>query len=283
MQTVYVDLLFLINFSMDFLCMLLVSKIIFRRLSYPRAILGAVIGGIYSVAILFMPPIGRLEIIPDLLCCLLMCLTVFAKKEDGLKRLFSNTVTYTVVSMLLGGIMTATFNLLNSSGINLEGAGENDIPPWLLLTVGASAFFATFAGGRFLRRRARETTAEISVTLGGKSLTVNAMYDSGNLLKDCVSGRPVIVIDESHIPSLFEGLKKIDVENLELLDEEAAERISIIPYSTASGEKTMVAFRPKKLTVSSEGHVSEKSALVGFAKINRAYVDCSAIIPTELL
>ena len=143
--------------------------------------------------------------------------------------------------------------------------------------------FTALIGGRFLRHRAHTTTAEINVTLGNKSLTVNAMYDSGNLLKDCVSGHPVIVIDEKHVPNFFVGLKSIELDSINLLDSNLASRISLVPYSTASGEKTMVAFRPHKLTVTLNESTSEVIALIGFAKIKRTLCNCSALLPSELL
>ena len=179
--------------------------------------------------------------------------------------------------------MTATFNLMNGSSIELEGAGDNDIPPWLLLTVAVSATLATCAGGRLLNRRASRSVAELSVTLGKKTLTVSAICDSGNFLTDCVSGRPVVVLDESYTGDFFKGFKKIELGDLAFLDGDTAARVSLIPYFTASGEKTMVAFRPQKLTVKAGARQSEVDALVGFARIKRSVSDCRAIIPPELL
>lgn len=282
-QTVYADLLFLINFSMDFLCVFLVAKLTSKRLSYPRAIAGAVLGGAYSVAILFMPPLGRLEIIPDILCCLLMCLIVFARKGDTLGTLALNTVTYLLASVLLGGIMTAAFNLLNSSGIDLEGTGEGDIPPWLLVTVGLASVISTYAGGHFLKRRAAERQAEIDVTLCDVTVTIRAMCDSGNLLRDSVSGRAVIVADNRHTSSFFKKRKEITAKDAITLDGDIRRRIALIPCSTANGSGTMVAFRPQKVIVRTDRREKEVDALIGFAEIKCAAPDCSALIPPELL
>ena len=45
-QTVYVDLYFLINFSMDFLCFFLTAKLLDRRLGIGRGLIGAALGGL---------------------------------------------------------------------------------------------------------------------------------------------------------------------------------------------------------------------------------------------
>lgn len=263
--------------------MFLVAKLTSRCLSYPRAIAGATLGGAYSVAILFMPPLGRFEIIPDILCCLLMCLIVFARKNDTLGTLALNTVTYLLASMLLGGIMTAAFNLLNSSGIGLEGSNGEDIPTWLLLSVGVVSVISTYAGGRFLKRRAAERQAEIAVTLCDVTVTIRAMCDSGNLLRDSVSGRAVIVADNRYISSFFKKRTAFSTDDVTALNGDIRRRIALIPCSTANGSGTMVAFRPQKVIVKTDRREKEVDALIGFAEIKCAAPDCSALIPPELL
>ena len=283
MQTVYVDLLFFINFSMDFLCLFLVSKILFKKLSLLRALLGATFGGIYSILAFFLPDMGFSRLIIDVMCCALICLTVFAVKGDGIKSLIANCFTYFLSSVLLGGIMTAAFNLLNSSGIVLEGADGRDIPPWLTVSVGVASAIASYIGGRFIKRRSGTQTAHVTVNIDSKELSVSAMCDSGNLLRDSISGKPVIVADKKHIRHFFKNIKELDLNALDRLDTDMAKRIVLIPYSTASGSKTMIALRPQKLTVDSHGKPKEVDALIGFADINCTVDGCSALIPSELL
>ena len=54
-QTVYVDLYFLINFSMDFLCFFLTSKLLSAKLSFGRTLVASTLGGIYANLALFLP------------------------------------------------------------------------------------------------------------------------------------------------------------------------------------------------------------------------------------
>lgn len=280
MQTVYVDLLFLINFCMDFLCMVAISGITSRRLSYIRAFIGAVIGGLYSVTALFMPPIGKLEIIPALLCCLLMCLVVFAKTDSKPTEILSLTVTYLFTSAVLGGIMTATFNLLNSYRLDLNGSQSNDIPAWLLISVGIFSLLSTYLGGKILRRRLLRKSASVTVNFDKKSITFSAMYDSGNLLSDSISGRPVIVADKRHSKELL-GFEINTDTALNATDEKILHRLVFVPYTTASGQKLMTAFRPDKIEISAKNHNREVAALIGFADVS-CVEGCTALIPPEL-
>lgn len=280
--TVYADLLFLVNFSMDMLCLILVAKLTSKRLSLLRAALGAALGGIYSVVILFISLSPPLALLLHLTCCVAMCAASFGVR-GGAKQVLLNTAAFLVSSSLLGGIMTAAFSLLNTLGISTENAGENDIPPWLILTFGAISAFLAKVGGRHLKKKASLRFAEVEITLGDKTLAVSAVCDSGNLLRDSISGRTVMVADTRHAEYFFGNKKEITPLDLPRLAPELGRRSSLIPYRTASGSKTMVAFRPQKLIIKSEGCEHEADALVGFASIENIPNGCSALIPPDLL
>ena len=281
-QTVYADMLFLVNFSMDMLCLILVSRLRSRRLTLPRAAAGASIGGIYSVAVLFinLPPPTAIPL--HLICCILMCAAAFGI-AGGFRTLLIDCASLLISSSLLGGVMTAAFSLLNSSGINTESAGENDLPPWLIISVGILSAVAARLGGDHLRGRASKKFADAEITLLGKTLTLHGFFDSGNLLADPISGRRVLVADEKYIEHFFDGRKKLGVSDLAEISPEAQRCAMPIPFHTPSGEKTIVAFRTQRLVIKYDGHLRESDALVGFARVEGVPDDCSVIIPTDLL
>ena len=52
-QIVYADLLFLVNFTMDFLCFFVTARILCRPFKVWRCCIASVLGGVYSVVVLF--------------------------------------------------------------------------------------------------------------------------------------------------------------------------------------------------------------------------------------
>lgn len=87
-ETVYADILFFINFSMDFLCFYICSRVLGRRLHVLRATVASVIGGAYSVAMLFFDPGGSAEILLDIGVLLIMCAVAQPNGKNSLAAAF---------------------------------------------------------------------------------------------------------------------------------------------------------------------------------------------------
>ncbi len=286
-QTVYADLLFMINFSMDLLCMLLVARLLSRRVSLLRMVPAAAIGGLYSVAALFIPS-NATGFLLDLAVCILMCLLAFRQRREKITSLLILSAAFLLSSLLLGGIMTAIFHLLNRYAPSPELGGEDGgMPLWLLAPIAALSSLITWLGGRFLRKRAQIREAELAVSLGNRRAVMRAICDSGNLLRDAISGRAVVVADlryaEFLLPPGCPSAEEWGPGTLGALPSEVADRIRVIPTRTATSEGLLYALRPDAMTVTVGNSSRPTDALIAFAPLGRTLESGSAILPPELL
>ncbi|MBR4014238.1 MAG: sigma-E processing peptidase SpoIIGA [Clostridia bacterium] len=167
-QTVYVDLFFVINFSMDFLCFFLASQLLGSKLSPWRTVAASALGGIYANMTLFMSVSGIWELALDILVCALMCVVSFGR----IKHLFAHVCVYIAISMVLGGFMTALFELLNKIELPLGEIEGDGISAWLLLFLAVVSGALTLFGGKFFRRTSSRKYTAVTVTLSGKSATL---------------------------------------------------------------------------------------------------------------
>lgn len=287
-QTVYGDLFFLINFSMDFLCLFLVAKLLSRPMCVWRFVLASVLGGVYSVAGLFILPQGVAGTILDVLCCALLCAVALIGRGDSPISLLLVTVSYFVSSALLGGIMTAVFSLLNRLSPMPSTFGEStEIPLPILIPVGVLSGLATLLGGRFLKRRAQTQTVGLDVRLCGRQVVCRAFCDSGNLLCDPLDGRLVILLDNRLarrlLPAEYEEPEHWTYNDVNSLPDILAGRVRAIPVNTANAESVLFAFRPDRVVVKKANRSHPVDALVGFADLGGAPCDCQALIPPGLL
>ena len=288
-QTVYLDLLFLVNFSMDFLCFYITARIIGIKFSALRVGLAAAVGGIYADAALFLPIGAPWSVFIDAAVCVAICAVAFRKK--GEKGLVLASVVYFSVSMALGGFMTALFNRLNRMGFNEAVLGEEDgdgISVWLFLLIALVSAILTLIGGRFFRSRSSVGSVKVELTYGKGKATFSAVVDSGNFLRDPISGRPCIVVDSSLLADIFPPKLLKMAERGELCalgegDENIKRSIRLVPSATAVGEKMMIGVRTDKIRIDSGRGFCESDAIVVISRIAYLRDGARALVPSEIL
>lgn len=284
---VYADLLFLINAAMDGLCLSLTARILHRRVSPWRILLGSVLGGLYAVAALF-PDVGTLlSLTADLLVCFLLCAVTFATPRQRGRSLLRLTLLYLLLSLILGGVMTALFTLFNRLGIadilsRLSGGKQGEgAEGWIFGLVAALGGILTLWGGRFLGGSTLSGGCRVEVDIAGTRIVLEGLIDTGNLLRDPMSGRPVICADESSLASILPSAAwDRDRGGLEpsRLPPSLARRLRIIPTRTATGEGLLYGLLPDRVSLDKGGGGVDVEAVIAITKLTGT----EAIVPAEL-
>lgn len=288
METVYGDLLFMINFSMDFLCFFLTAKLMHRRVGVLRFTVASGFGAIYAVWALFITAYQPLALLVDILVCFVMCLVAFAPKEVKIGEALLLTSVYTAISMMLGGIMTALFNLLNRTELGLDEVSDDGLSGWLFAALALVSGAAALIWGRFFRGSTSKRSARLKIMLDGKSVELDALCDSGNLLTDPISGRRVIVVERGALEPLFtpeiaECLRGGGYSSLESLDDGMRRRIRLIPSKSAHASGILSAIMPDSISVTTEKGSHNVDALIAPVDSNGGFDSYGALLPTELL
>ena len=283
---VYVDLYFLINVSMDFLCLLITGRLLHQRQSPLRMLLAAGLGGGYAVGALLLSGGGVSGFAADLLAAVGICAVAFLHRREGLWRLLRTSLIFALISMALGGIMTALYSLLNRLNLPLEVLDTDTLSVWIFGLLALVAGALTARGGRWMGMSQKAEAVRLSVVLFGTRVELCAMVDTGNLLTDPISGRGVIVAERSRIahalPPLLGGDRMPgEGEICELLrtDRSAASRIRLIPTKTATGEGMMVAILPDSITVYERGKRYSADYLIGIAALGTRAETFDALVP----
>ena len=252
-QAVYVDLYFLVNFSMDLLCLTVTATLLHRRAKRWRVILAAFVGGGYAVATLLLGIDGVIGFLLDLLAASAMAAMSFATRRQSPLRIFQCAGVQMLVSMILGGVMTALYSMLNRLHLPFELLEEDGLSVWVFALVSAVAGVATVKGGSFLGLSRKTKSVILEVRLFGKEVKLSAMVDSGNLLCDPVSGKSVIVADVERLAHvlpkelLVACRRECFAEWLSVYENARFSRP--IPTQTATGSGLLIAIVPENLTV----------------------------------
>ena len=248
---VYVDLYFFVNASMDLLCLNLTAMLLHAKPKRLRLLLGAALGGLYAVAILLLGLGGIWETLLDLFGACAVCAVAFARRGATFFRGARTVGVFFLVSVRLGGVMTALFWALNRLNLPIDSLTEDHISVWLFAVLALVSGILTRRGGALLGRANKAKSVAVEAVLFGKKVAFRALVDSGNLLVEPISGRPVILVD----PKVLRGILPPEVlsgaaDPARLQNADLARRMRLIPASGATGEKLLTAVVPDALWLS---------------------------------
>ena len=287
---VYADLLFLVNFSMDFLGFYLTARLLHRPLSLWRGVLASALGGVYAVAVLFLT-VGRVPaFLIDLAVCFALCAIALVGRREGLRSCLRLGGLYLLVSVVLGGAMTLLYAQLNRIPGLTDRVEEDGLSAWLFLVLAVASAVMTSLWGRSFRRTTTRREVGLVIEHGGQTVRLRAFCDSGNLLRDPISAKPVVVVEADCLRPLVPAALCRAADGAALpqavaaLPSEAASNFRLIPAKTAAGEGLLVGFLPDHIYVRENDakEAREISALVALTKLNEK-AGIEALLPGELM
>lgn len=255
LKTIYADVLFCINFFIDFALLSSAAFILKRKIGGLRLTISAALGAVYSVLI-FIPELSLLASLGiKLVFSGVMTLTAFGWRSS-LGFLKSYAVFYGV-SSVFGGAVFGVFCLLRPSAMVIKNSSVYiDIKPfYLFLLIGA--VYAAVRIFYFFLPRKNEEYIKITILLGGKTQTLTALYDSGNLLTDVMSGAPVVIAEFTKLERLIpRPLRRTFRNPMQPCSEMSAwgHSFRLIPAHGAFGKDTLLpAFRPDGMIIERGG------------------------------
>jgi len=252
MVTVYGDILFGVNFLLDFM-LLRLTGMICGKPGIMRSIAGAFAGAVYGTAVFFISLPFIFSVVFKLLLPVIMIAVTFGKDKDFVFRL----VTFFCISLFFGGVVFLIF--INGGAFIINGTVyfSSGIRKLIFSSVGCYYFFR-FAGN-IIERIAdkRFSRVQLEITLKNNTVSVSALCDTGNSLTEPFTGLPVCILQREKYNELTPEIEKI----------------YIIPYKTISGEShAMTGIKPdifKVTDTSGKTYVSECIVAVTDTKIKK--------------
>lgn len=171
-MTVYLDVVIMLNFLVDWLLLLGTNRLCGYPPGVGRSALAAALGSIYAGGCL-LPGFAFLgNWFWRIISLLLIAMVSFGFSVSALRR----GIVFVLLSMALGGIAT--------------GFGNGGF--WQLVLAAAGVSLMCWVG--FRGKLGAVAYVPVEISFDGKKLHLMALKDTGNSLRDPVTGRPVLVI-----------------------------------------------------------------------------------------
>jgi stage II sporulation protein GA (sporulation sigma-E factor processing peptidase) len=267
---VYVDLVFFLNFIMDFLILWATARLAGIKVVYSRIGIAAFLGGVYAVAYI-IPVLDFCYSLPAkiIFSCLLLLLAVRPRTIAEFKKAF---LYFYAINFTVAGATIASSYLFNT---HLTDGSFSYL--WLVAGVVCTVLIGIY-GEKYLRKNVIPQLLKFGVELrfNKKSCYGKGFLDTGNGLRDPLTNRPVVVAEYGFLREcLPDDLKtamessKDDNDMLDALTRSIwASRLRLIPFSSI-GKKNgiLVGVRADEILLNlGEKNVLHKNMVVGIYK-----------------
>ncbi|NMB41851.1 MAG: sigma-E processing peptidase SpoIIGA [Firmicutes bacterium] len=261
----YLDLVIILNIVINYFLLWLTGFVIRQRTTFKRLMTGAIIGALFLLV--FLLPAGvKLTWLGKLLLPPVMVLASFRPRllSRGLLLLLG----FYVCSFAMGGLVLV-LNFWGMEPLGISG-GIYHLPAPSLHYLFFAGFFLyvllRFFGPLLLEKlnfHIPSVELQLEINFCGKSKTLSAFLDTGNMLREPFSGSPVAVtaypfVEEMlpfEICQFLRSSKKMDWGLLEkvLSKINDAAKYYLIPYRSLHGEGFLLGFKPESVKLWQKG------------------------------
>lgn len=271
-MTIYLDVILLENILMNYIIVFATGLIVKVKIRQLNLILASLIGAVYAVlSYLTAMPIYSNFVLKLVLS---ICMVYVAFRSKNVKALLKHLLIFYLTSFAFGGCAFALLYYVRPQDILMKnGVYIGTYPLKIALLGGLIGFGVVNIAFKIIKNRIskKDMFCEVEINFQNKVSKIKAMIDTGNLLKDPITGTNVIVVESEELENIIpkEVLKKINnlvtgeiQDNQEEMQEYLA-RVRMIPFSSLGKQNGMlVGFKPDNIVVKCEDVEQEMNKII---------------------
>ncbi len=241
---IYADILFFVNVISTFILLDLTARLRKVKVKPKRKLAASLAGGITAVFAICFYDAGLLIRLAGFF--------VIPASAFGIRK--AEIIIFSAMSFVMSAVFTAIDTFFEFKEVYVSnGILYFNIPIVRFILVFSLSYAAIVITVHYIEKYRSEKYKRLKITVGSRSVTVKALVDSGNLLKEPVSGLPVIVCQWDRVMSLFDN-----IDLVEFCENVAGFKIRLVPYKTVGGKRIMCAFYADSVSV-----IDDKRMLCG--------------------
>lgn len=269
MIEIYADIVFLINWIMNFFIFRITAMIVKKRPKLWRLILGSAASALLFCLLIFAPVINQYyNIFSALIVLLTGILITFGLCE--LRELGKIVAFAHISAFAVGGIGSAIFFSTNMGNIigNVVGFTMNYFSFRILIAAACISYIIIKTILITLNKMGikKQIIYNIKITIGEQSAQFSALVDTGNTLIEPLSKAPVIIAEYEHIYEFLpEKMRNLFISRQEddlaqfisaVSGEEFEKNIRMIPFKSLGTENGMlIGFKPDAVEIAKENEI----------------------------
>jgi len=281
MQTIYIDIYFLINFTVDLLSLHLASVFTRIRVSPFGIILSSFFGGAVALVFIFVPE-NLMIFLGGSAVYFLLVLLLCAKGCRPVRKI-KFIISFLMMQTAIGGIVFFVYGALERAvGNNRFEELENNrnllvMALIVLLSIGVLKILLIL-----FRNNMSMSNVKLKIVVFEKEFFLDALVDSGSFAKDPMDMSPVMLVKASFAKKIFPyGVP--DILETQAISDRIKKRIRAVPISTASSSTILCGFRPDSVFVVKKYGLERIKLTIAFDKEGGSFAGFDALIPYAAL
>lgn len=277
MKTLYIDVYFMINFTVDILAIFIALKTVHITTNIRRLIVSGLLGASLAICELFV----NKNVFHILLATIFVFLiSNIMCHEASLLRKIKFLISFYISSFLISGAVNFVYSLMDRylEDVSISsGSSANRrmliFSLIILMMIGVlRLFIMVFANS------INEKSVRIIVELGDEVLGLDALVDTGNLVKDPMNMNPVIFLKRSYAEKII-PTHVIELSHIDTLSNDFKKRIRLIPVTRNSETHVMTGIRVDKVIICNGKSKEPIDATIVIDKEEGTYGGYYALVP----
>ena len=283
LRTLYIDVYFLINFTVDVLSLYFAAVFSKIPTSSKRLIISALIGALVAVITVFLPEIPILKLAVATLGLLLM--GILTPKKISIKRKIKFLFAFLIFEALLGGVVSLIWGVLDEYLSTIfsdvvSGAINRKMLFLSLIVLFSIGVFKMLVS--FFSSNESEGSVDLEISFLDKTKVVSAFVDSGNLAIDPMDMSPIVLLKENVAKSILpENI--INLSNIDSLDRKIKKRIRLIPISCGGATHVLVGVKADAVRIIDGEKTEEVRVTIAIDKEGGTFGGFEALMPSAVL
>ncbi len=239
-----------------------------KEIKILRILAGSTIGAIYAC----MYYLTHLEIYSSIICKIILSLVIvyISFNSAAIKTFLKELLIFYLTSFTFGGVTFALLYFISPKDISFQNGTLIGIYPMkMILFGGLMGFILIVLSFKIIKNKIvkKDMICNINIRINNKSENIKALIDTGNFLKEPITGNPVIIVESENLKNvipvyILNNVEKIINGNIEI-GEEFLSKIKIIPFSALGTENGLIlGIKTDEVSVSFQDVIINKNNII---------------------
>lgn len=274
-MTIYIDVVLIENLIMNYIILLATGIILKTKIKHIRLIVASFIGAIYTIITYVITIKIYSNFFFKLLLSIIMIYIAF--NPQNIKQMWKQLVIFYLTSFIFGGAAFALIYVIKPQEILMRnGLFLGTYPLKSIILSAIIAFIIILITFKMVKNKIskKDMFRQINIVIEEKRITVKSMLDTGNMLKEPITGKPVIVVEHTCLYDLLpkqilNNIEQILVGNFDNIADDIKNKyitkLKFIPFTSLGKQNGMLlGIQPNYVEIIDEENIEKiKDVIIG--------------------